>query len=158
MRKLHRIMRKFKQFIELRINPVQCIYMLMVNQDSKLPPIQLHLRLIFFPLRYRQFASSFHCLNKRVSNRHFAESFAKINKAIKKYFVSRHEFCFNLEISSKIVLWLNHRSNPSIIHHFQRFFYTYVLRALILFCTTSSQITIAMIFSTFTNDQFNLLL
>ena len=31
MRKLHRIMRKFKHFIELIIRPVQCIYMLMVN-------------------------------------------------------------------------------------------------------------------------------
>ena len=41
MQKLHRIMRKFKQFIELiiKINPVQCIYMLMVNEDSKLRPI-----------------------------------------------------------------------------------------------------------------------
>ena len=27
-------MRKFKQFIELIITPVQCIYMLMANQDS----------------------------------------------------------------------------------------------------------------------------
>ena len=43
MRKLHRIMQKFKQFIELIIRPVQCIYMLMVNQDSKLRPIQSHL-------------------------------------------------------------------------------------------------------------------
>ena len=48
LRKLHRIMRKFKQFIELIIRPVQCIYMLMVNQDSKLQPIQSHLRLTFF--------------------------------------------------------------------------------------------------------------
>ena len=36
MRKLHRIMQKFKHFIELIIRPVQCIYMLMVNQVSKL--------------------------------------------------------------------------------------------------------------------------
>ena len=61
MRKLHRIMQKFKQFIELIINPAQCIYMLMVNQDSKLQPIQSHLRMIVFPFRYRQFATSFHC-------------------------------------------------------------------------------------------------
>ena len=47
MPKLHRIMRKFKQFIELIIRPIQCIYMHMVKQDSKLRPIQLHLPLIF---------------------------------------------------------------------------------------------------------------
>ena len=35
MQKLHRIMQKFKHFIELIIRPVQCIYMLMVNQKSK---------------------------------------------------------------------------------------------------------------------------
>ena len=60
MRKLHRIMRKFKQFIEQIIRPVQCIYMLMVNQDSKLRPIQSHLQLTFYPLRYHQFATGFH--------------------------------------------------------------------------------------------------
>ena len=32
MRKLQRAMRKFKQFIELIIRPIQCIYMLVVNQ------------------------------------------------------------------------------------------------------------------------------
>ena len=31
MRKLHRIMRKFKQVIKLIIRPVQCIYVLTVN-------------------------------------------------------------------------------------------------------------------------------
>ena len=31
MRKLHRIMQKFKQVIKLIIRPVQCIYMLTVN-------------------------------------------------------------------------------------------------------------------------------
>ena len=60
MRKNALIMRKFKQFIELIINPVQCIYMLMVNQDSKLRPIQSHLRMIVFRFQYRQFATSFH--------------------------------------------------------------------------------------------------
>ena len=84
MQKLHRIMRNFKQVIELIINPVKCIYMLMVNQESKLRPIQSHLRLIFFLLRYRQFATSFHRYNNRVSNWHFAETVAKISKAIKK--------------------------------------------------------------------------
>ena len=79
MRKLHWIMRKFKQFIELTIRPIQCIYILMVNQDLK-----LHLQLVFFPLRYSQSATSFHRYNKRVSNGHFAETCAKINKAIKK--------------------------------------------------------------------------
>ena len=53
MRKLYRIMWNFKQFIELIIRPVQCIYMLMINQDSKLRPIQSHLRLKFFSLRLR---------------------------------------------------------------------------------------------------------
>ena len=43
MQKLHRIMRKFKQVIQLIIRPVQCIYMLTVNRDSKLQPIQLNL-------------------------------------------------------------------------------------------------------------------
>ena len=43
MRKHVLIMQKFKQFIELIIRPVQCIYMLMANQDSKLRPIQSHL-------------------------------------------------------------------------------------------------------------------
>ena len=50
MRKLHRIMRKFKQFIELIIRPVQCIYILTVNQDSHLQPIESHLQLNCFPL------------------------------------------------------------------------------------------------------------
>ena len=43
MRKLHWIMRKFKQVIKLIIRPVQCIYMLTGNQDSKLQPMPLHL-------------------------------------------------------------------------------------------------------------------
>ena len=43
MRKLHRVMRKCKQVTKLIIRPVQCIYMLTVNRDSKLQPIQLHL-------------------------------------------------------------------------------------------------------------------
>ena len=43
MQKLHRIMRKFKQVIKLIIRPVQCIYMVKVDQDSKLRPIQLNL-------------------------------------------------------------------------------------------------------------------
>ena len=47
MRKLHQIMRKFNQFKELIIRPIQCIYMLMVNQDSKLRPMQSHLQLSF---------------------------------------------------------------------------------------------------------------
>ena len=47
MRKHALIMQKFKKIIELIIRPVQCIGMLMVNQDSKLRPIQSHLQLNF---------------------------------------------------------------------------------------------------------------
>ena len=54
--------------------------------------------------------------HKRVSNWHFAETFAsvKINKAMKKnvLFLDHHEFCFSLEIWSKIVMWLNHDPFP----------------------------------------------
>ena len=44
---------------------------------------------------------------------HFGATFAKINNAI-NYFVFRHEFCFNLEIWGKIVMWLD--SNHSLNH------------------------------------------
>ena len=44
------IMRKFKQFIKLIISPVQCIYMLMVNQDSKFATNTVTFVTEFFPL------------------------------------------------------------------------------------------------------------
>ena len=132
-----RIMRKFKQFIKLIIRPVQCIKcFIMINQDSKLRPIQSHLRLKFFPLwlkyvRSGQFATSLHGWNtcKRASSWHFATTFAKINKLL--IFVSHHEFCFNLEICSKIVLnviWLDCDPFPGSLTIFSGFC-THVLQA-----------------------------
>ena len=38
-----------------------------------------------------------------------------MNKAIKNYFVSRHEFCFNLEIMEQNCNTFGARSIPSII-------------------------------------------
>ena len=100
----------------------------MVNQDSKLRPIQS-----LFPFaikisgRVANLQPAFNVKIKGFGNRHFAETFAKRNKAIKKYFVSCHEFCVNLEIWSKIVMWLIHSLDHS---PFSAVFYTYVLRAL----------------------------
>ena len=45
----------------------------------------------------------------------FPQPFGKINKAIKNYFVSHHEFCFNLEIMEQNCNTFGARSIPSII-------------------------------------------
>ena len=60
-------------------------------------------------------ATSFHRWNKRVSSWDFPATFGKINKAIKNYFVSHHEFCFNLEIMEQNCNTFGARSIPSII-------------------------------------------
>ena len=99
MRKHALIMRKFKQVIKLIIRPVQCIYMLTGNQDSKLQPMPLHLRLKFCPLWLKYMEESpicDHCWNKRVNSWDFAATFGKINKAIKKNIY----FCFSSWIAS----------------------------------------------------------
>ena len=54
-------------------------------------------------------------MRKRVSSWDFAATFGKINKAIKNYFVSRHEFCFKLEIMEQNCNTFGARSIPSII-------------------------------------------
>ena len=54
-------------------------------------------------------------LNKRVSSWDFAATFGKINKAIKNYFVSHHEFSFNLEIMEQNCNTFGARSIASII-------------------------------------------
>ena len=51
---------------------------------------------------------------KRVSSWDFPVTFGKINKAIKNYFVSHHEFCFNLEIMEQNCNTFGARSIPSI--------------------------------------------
>ena len=58
------------------------------------------------------------------SSWHFAATFAKINKVIKNHFVSRHEFCFNLEIWSK-------RTMIHSLDHWPFSAFTHVLQALI---------------------------
>ena len=62
-----------------------------------------------------QFATTFHRWNKRVSSWDFPATFGKINKAIKNYFVSHHEFCFNLEIMEQNCNTFGARSIRSII-------------------------------------------
>ena len=53
------------------------------------------------------------------SSWHFAETLAKINKAIKNYFVSRHEF---MEIWNKIAIWLDRDPFPQSFTIFSSFF------------------------------------
>ena len=52
---------------------------------------------------------------KRVNSWDFPTTFGKINKAIKNYFVSHHEFCFNLEIMEQNCNTFGACSIPSII-------------------------------------------
>ena len=91
-------------------------YMLMINQDSKFRPIQS-----LFPFVIK--------ISGRVAN--FRPAFTVKN------IVSCHEFCFNLEIWSKIVMWLNHDPFPRSFTIFSGFLHIRIAGS--LFCTTSSQ-------------------